>query len=272
MSNRDRFRLLVVSLAISLAGCVSGYKQFYQQAPGATPDAVAARRANPPPAVPVVERSQPADASTILDAYARRGFILVGYSMFNSGRREPERNAVNQGTIVGADLVLILNPKYTGSITGSVPIVTPTTTTSYSSGTATAYGPGGTVTAHGSGTTTTYGTQTTYVPFTVHRVDYGAIYFVKQKLPLGVFMRDLDDSERKALQSNRGAAVHVVADGSPAFYADILPGDLVTAVNGVAVENAKGMIALLQRYAGQRVSIAIFRGGQHIEKTVQLNP
>ena len=117
----------------------------------------------------------------VLDAYAKRGYVQIGNAMFNSGRDEPETAAVHQGQKVGADLVLILNPKYTGSVTSSVPITTPTTNLSYTSGTATAYGSGGTVTAYGNSTTTTYGTTTNYVPITVNRSDYGAVFFVKQR-------------------------------------------------------------------------------------------
>src|SRR5690242_11140832 len=56
---------------------------------------------------------------------------------------------------VGADLVVILNPRCTGSTTSSVPITTPSTSTSYSTGTATAFKPGGPATVFGSGMTTT---------------------------------------------------------------------------------------------------------------------
>jgi hypothetical protein len=54
-----------------LAGCVSGYKEFYKQAQGATPEAVAARRAAAPPAMPIVERAEPGDSRAILHAYAK---------------------------------------------------------------------------------------------------------------------------------------------------------------------------------------------------------
>jgi len=57
--------------------------------------------------------------------------------MFNSGRPESEDAAVRQGEEVGADLVLVLNPNYTGSVNSRVPITTPTTSTTYSNATAT---------------------------------------------------------------------------------------------------------------------------------------
>lgn len=272
MTYRYSLPLLAVSLSILLAGCVSGFKQFYQPAQGATLEAIAALRSSPPPTIPTVERSQPGAGQAILDAYAKRGYVMIGHSMFNSGRPESEDSAIRQGQNVGADLVLILNPRYTGSVTSTIPITTPTTATSYSTGTATAYGPGGTVTAYGSGMTTTYGSTTNYVPLTIHRSDYGAVFFVRQRFGLGVFTRDLNDSERQEFQSNKGAAVRLVVDGTPAFDSDILVGDVIATVDGVGVSNAKALNDLVRERAGKRISITIVRRGQHIDKQVQLNP
>lgn len=265
-------RLAAAGAALALSACASGYSQFYRPAQGATPEAVAANRAMPPPDRPMVERSAPPSSpEKLLDAYAKRGYVLVGTSFFNSGSNESEDAAVEQGRKVGADLVLILNPRYTGSSTTALPFTTPTTSTSYSSGTATAYGPSGPVSAVASGTTTTYGTQTTYIPITVHRMDYGAAYFVKQRWGLGVLWRDLNDAERQALQSNKGVAVRVVVDDTPAFAADILPGDLILAVNGSPVLGQEPLSRMLRANAGQKVRLTLYRLGQKLEKDVQLN-
>jgi hypothetical protein len=265
-------RLFPLLLALVLTGCASGYKQFYKQAQGASPEAIAARRAAPSPPMPIVERAQPGEGRALLDAYAKRGYIMIGNSMFNSGRRPSDDSAVRQAQSVGADLVVILIPRYTGSETSSVPITTPTTSTSHSTGTATAFGSGGSVTAYGSGTTTTYATTTNYVPITVHRSDYAAFYFVKQRFDLGIFTRDLNDGERQELQTNKGAVVRLVVDGTPAFNADILVGDVITAIDGIAVSNAQTGREHLRERRGKLVSLSIVRRGQRIEKTVQLNP
>lgn len=265
-------RVLILGLAFTLCACASGYKQFYVQAPGATPEAIAMLRANSPPAVPQVERSAPIDTMQMLDAYAKRGFAMIGYSQFNSGQNESESSAVEQGKEVGADIVLIVNPQYTGSITTSVPLTTPTTSTAVTSGTATAYGPGGTVTAFGTATTTVHGTSTTYIPMTVHRSDYTAVYFVRQRFSLGAFVRNLDDAERQSLQTNQGVVVRIVVDNSPAFYADILPGDMILSIDGAAVSTQEHFTQILQARRGASVTVAIVRSGQRIEKVVQLNP
>lgn len=263
---------VAVLMAALLAGCASGYSQFYKPAPGATPEAIAATRVAPPTGQPIVERAAPpgSDATALLDAYAKRGYVLIGSSTFNSGTAESEDAAIQQGRKVGADLVLILNPRYTGSTTTAMPLTTPTTTTSYSTGTATAYGAGGVVNAYGSGTTTTYGTATTMIPITVHRSDYGAGYFVKRKWSFGTLWRDLNDQERQELQSNKGVFVRVVVDNSPAYQADILPGDILLAVDGEPVLNQESISNLLRARAGQKIALSVYRRGNRIEKSVQL--
>ncbi len=266
--------LLVISTltaTLTMFGCANGYKEFYRPAQGATPEAIASLRAEPPPKVPTVERAQPGEPQVILDAYAKRGYEMIGNSSFNSGRQESEENAVRQAQDVGADLVLILNPKYTGTITSSIPITTPTTTTSYSTGTATAYGNRGAVTAYGSGTTTTSGTTTNYIPMTIHRSDYGAVYFVKQKIGLGISVRDLNDAERQELQTNKGAVIRLVVDSSPAFNSDILVGDIVVSVDGIAIDNPKSLGDILRDRRGKRIQISLVRRGQKIEKSIQSN-
>jgi len=197
---------------------------------------------------------------------------MIGSAFFNSGDGGDEDEAVEQGQKVGADLVLVLSPKYTGTVTTSIPITTPTTTTSQTTGHATAFGAGGPVSVFGSATTTTYGSETTYVPMTVHRSDYGALYFVKRRFTFGALWRDLNDQERQSLQTNKGIAIRVIVDGSPAFDADLLPGDLVTAVDGEPVVNSAGLTKTLEEKAGQALTLSVVRQGQPLKKTVQLAP
>jgi hypothetical protein len=265
-------RAISLILILTMTGCASGYKSFYKPAPSATPETIAARRASPPPSMPLIERAQPGDWNAILDAYAKRGYVMIGESFFNSGRSESEEGAIQQAQQIGADIVLILNPKYTGSVTSSIPITTPTSTTSYSSATATAYGPGGTVNAYGTGTTQTYGSKTEYVPVTVHRSDYGAVFFVKQRFTLGAFLRELNNTERQEIQTNKGAVIKQVVDGTPAFNSDLLVGDIITAVDGIPVINTATHSDLLSQRRGKTITLSIIRSGKSLEKQVQLNP
>lgn len=227
-------RVVVVLATVLLSSCVSGYREFYQAAPGATPEVVAKKRSGLRPKEPVLAHAggQPSD---VVSAYTRQGYGLIGYSSFNSGHSESDSGAMAQGAKVGADLVVVVNSKYTGSVTTSLPLTTPTTSTSYTNGSATAFGPSGSATAYGQSTTTTYGSQTTYIPMTVQRYDFGALYFIKRHIVLGANWRDLNDDERKSLQSNKGVYVIAVVDGSPAYKADLLPGDVIVAIDGAPV-------------------------------------
>ena len=246
---------LPLFFTLFLTAC-SGYKEFYKQAQGATPEAVAAIRVAPPPATPIVERAQRGDSKMILDAYAKRGYIMIGSSMFKTGHPESEDSAVRQAQDVGADLVLILNPRYAGTVTYDIPI---------------------TILTRAPNNPARLSSQalddiTSYAPATIALSDYGAVYFVKQRFRLGALSRDLNDAERQELQTNQGAVVRLVVDESPAFNADLQIGDVVIAVDGVAIANAQAFNELFRERAGKQVAISIVRRGQRLEKTVQLNP
>lgn len=265
--------VIVIALAATLlTGCASGYREYFKPTTNLSAERVAALRVSPPPLIPSIERARPGNFDEILDVYAKRGYVMIGHSMFNSGRAESDEGALQQGKDVRADLVLILNPNYTNTVTSVVPITTPTSSTTYSNATATAYGRGGSVTAYGSGTSTTYGSTTNFVPMTVHRSDYGAVYFFKQKFGLGAFFRDLSDRERQELQTNRGAVARLIVDGTPAFNADLLIGDVFLAVDGVVISNTQTLSELLSARNGQMVTFSVLRRGEKMEKTVQLSP
>jgi len=263
-------RILIVAAAVMLVGCATGYKDFYRPLPNATPDMIAKSRSAPPPAEPAVDHTG-LTGKALGDAYGAQGYAVIGYSSFNSGHKESDSNAVQQGKKVGADLVVISNPQYTGTQSSVIPIVTPTSSTSYTSGSATAYGSGGTATAYGSATTTTYGSQTNFIPISTNRYDYLAVYLVKSKVTLGLRTVDLTSEQRQELQSNHGVMVTVVITGSPAYDADILVGDFVLAMDGTPVAGAAGYSDLIRQKAGKLVSVTIYRHGQTFAKDIQLH-
>ncbi|WP_341783417.1 PDZ domain-containing protein [Pseudomonas putida] len=258
------------TLALGLSGCVNGYKEFYTPANGVSAEIIALNRAAPAPLQPSVEHASIAESEKLIAAYAKRGYSMIGYSAFNSGERVSDSEAIKQGVAVQADIVLIFNPQYTGSVTSSVPLTVPTTSTSYTTGSATAFGPGGPVTAYGNASTTTYGSNTTYIPVTVNRSDYGAAYFVKMRFRFGAFLRDLNDAERQTLQTNQGVTVLTIVDDTPAYQADILPGDVLTMIDGEKISNTEAFNRMNTARKGKQILLSVIRQGQRIEKTVQL--
>ena len=254
-----------------ITGCASGYSTHYTPATGATPEAISANRAAPPPEMPHLEHSTQKNGDAIASEYGKQGYSVIGYSFFNSGRGESEENALQQGKKVGADLVVILNPKYTGSITNNIPITTPTTSTSYTTGSFTAYGSSGTVNAYGSATTTTYGNATTYIPVTTHRSDYGAIFFVKIRAKLGLVVRDLNDSEIKKFNTSHGVIVSTIIKNSPAFVADILPGDYIKIIDNKKILTSANAAEISKNSQNESVEIIIERDGMQIIKLINLH-
>jgi hypothetical protein len=269
-----RNSLSALFLSLTLAGCATtdGYSQFYTPVPGATPEKIAETRAAPPASIPQVVHAGSSDENT-KRRLVREGYAVIGYCSFTSGYRQNDDDAVDLGKKVGADLVVIFNTEYAGSVTSTVPLTTPTTTTSYTNGMATAYGTGGSAVAFGNSTTTTYGTNTTYVPQTVNRYQYGAAYLVKRRYRLGIASsRDLSDHERQELQTNRGVYVEAIVDGTPAYTSDILPGDIITAVDGSGIDSDTNFGELISARAGRTVELTIIRHGTTISKSVSLLP
>jgi membrane-associated protease RseP (regulator of RpoE activity) len=262
MLNRTRVALAVVSVA-GLAACVNPYQRFYS----GMPDARQAPRYEATTGEPQVFSS--GDVQADVHAALRKGYMVVGYSSFNARSDVNAEYARWHARQIGAHVVLVAS-KYSHTVSGAIPWSVPKTTTSYSTGTATAYGPGGTVTAYGSGTTTTYGSETVMIPYSVARSDYVAVFLAKHRpLPFGAFMRDLDENTRRAAQTNAGVQVIEIEDGSPAANADILPGDVLLYFNTERITNMARASELIKANAGQTVVVRLNRNGTVIDKELR---
>lgn len=235
----------VAILAALLGGCTtSGYQKFY------TPYANATSLPNPEflkeGQVPQVLGSD--NFQDDVKALRAKNYVPIGFSSFNGGYEDKE-NAVAQAKRIGATLVLI-GSKYTDTQTTTSALILPDNKTTYHSGSAygTAsysnnYGGYGAANsnAYYSGTSTTYGTQV--VPYTAQqkRYDQNAVYLVKisPKMRFGVVLSDLSPGLREKHQRNTGAVAEVVVEKTPAFYSNILVGDIIIAVDGVNVRDTQ---------------------------------
>ncbi|HZU64588.1 MAG TPA: PDZ domain-containing protein [Novosphingobium sp.] len=198
----------------------------------------------------------------------RKGFAPIGYTSFETGNNKTG-DAVRFAKKLKARY-LIVHANLQSSRTTSMPLTLPNTTTSYTNGNASAYGSGGY--AHGtySGTTTTYGTKTTYIPITVNRFSKAAIYFQEvPKIGFGVFSRELTPAEMQRLETRHAVAVRFVRDGSPAYVADIFPGDIITKINGLPVGTEVVKAALI---GPQPVTLHVDRNGQQKDISVNVPP
>jgi hypothetical protein len=252
--------------ALVLCACANPYAQFYRgRADGRTlPNYV-------PPDTPLQIYSTnnfPRD----VDALERHSFAPIGESSFNIAEsRVSERELQAEAEKLGAAVVLVAS-RYTGTVTGAVPLVMPNNSTSYTTGNATVTGPGGVADVTGSTTTNTYGSSVVMMPYAIRRADFDAVYFVKVHQHFGVFYGVIDDATRARLQTNAGALIKTIVEGSPAAHADILPGDIILAVDGERVDGPEGLNSQLRARLGHEITFTIDRNGQRIEKKATPEP
>ncbi|MEK8088936.1 trypsin-like peptidase domain-containing protein [Thermithiobacillus plumbiphilus] len=90
---------------------------------------------------------------------------------------------------------------------------------------------------------------------------------------LGIGAQDLDAalSESFGLSSTEGALVTAVLPDSPAAQAGLQPGDIITAINGVKLHNAKDLLNQVADFKpGTRISLSFLHQGARIQKRVRV--
>jgi hypothetical protein len=234
---------LILLLAGSLEACAttSGYQEFYPPVGELTtlPDVQFLQKGE----APVIYSSD--NLQRDHDILLSKGFVLIGQSSFN-GSLEGQEQAVLQAQRIGA-LVVVVSSTYTNTQINTVPLLIPNNTTTYGSGFA--YVGSGSASYFGS--STTYGTAVVPVTTQQRRFDQAALYFVKstKKHKYGLGVVDLTPELRSTHERNTGALIHVVIEDSPAFYANLLPGDILIQIDGVDVRNFEHALALMHSAA-----------------------
>jgi hypothetical protein len=257
-------------LAFLLAGCASNNVARFYKGSISQEDAAAYLR-------PFGGRTNVVEASDLqaqADSLERQGYVLVGESWFYGPSCPTEREIEKYGQKCGADVVLYFC-NYEGSSQSTLALPqfnAGTTATTYASGTV--YGPTGqSARFSGIGTTTTPGSaSTTYVPITVNRYRSGVTFWRKALPPvLGLRVEDLPDSLRVSLKRNAGVIIKIVLDDSPAFYANILPGDVLVSIDNQPITSMRDFSSVIRPYEGKRVALTVIRDGQETVIPLQLN-
>lgn len=258
-------RIALVVCAAILSACASGYQQFYK--PYVDAKNLQDVQTLPPSESPKIFSSN--DLQRDVKIAKSRGYIPIGHSSFN-GEMESERGVVKQAQETGAVLVLVTSD-FTETRTITTPLFVPNNQTTYSSGSV--YGTSGS--ANYSGTSTTYGTAVIPITSQQQRYDQTAVYFVKstRKLKFGLFSIDLPPELRSKLERNTGALIDIVAEESPAFAANVLPGDVLIELDGTTVLNAKHAGELMQSAhpTDRKVPLKVIRNGAERVIEVTLN-
>ncbi len=94
-------------------------------------------------------------------------------------------------------------------------------------------------------------------------------YYVRFRLPFGATFRDLREDERAAL-GRGGVRIGSVLAGTPAEEANLIGGDVVVAIDRVAIADRAGFQAALRRLAGRRVNLEVIRNGETLQRSVRL--
>ncbi|HXC17498.1 MAG TPA: PDZ domain-containing protein [Holophagaceae bacterium] len=261
--------LLLLTLAITL-GCTrpNPYSNFYHST-GALPTVYVPEdfeTVNGPARIYSYSSNITQDNQAMLE----NGYIEIGYSSFNgSASSSSESDIQKQASVIGASVVLVKSA-YTNTRTGSIPYTVQNpgqTIYSNSTGTANTYGSGGWATGTYSGSTTTYvpgGTSNYSIPYSVDRYDFGATYWIrKTRIHFGAYYSDLPNQLRASLQRNRGVLITLIIKRTPAWDANLLPGDVVIRLNGRDVTDAQEFTSLLTGNAGQSIALDIVRNGEN---------
>jgi hypothetical protein len=272
--------LLAAGLGLFLTGCATNpVRQFYQDDMPEMPVAFKQQLLLPngkPQIIAIAETQHKEEVHHLEE----QGYTIIGTLAIN-GPAISQAQLIKQAKKVGAAMVLC-SSEYSGTQQGVRPIVTyqpGQTYTTTESGTvnANAYGSGGYAsgfgTYSGSATTTSSGTyDTQYVPYKYDTYRTVASFWRQLKpLIFGARYSQIPEDLRISLQRNTGAYVSAVIQGSPAFRANILAGDIIIQIADTPILIMQDTSEPLQAHAGQKIQLKIIRNGQTIDVEVQLN-
>lgn len=260
--------VLLVLLAGLLGGCATNpFAQFYQDGTQKMPLTMQ-QGLLPPSKEPQIGIVTTATVQDECRHLVERGYALIGSAGF-AGPLAPRDQLIDQAKKVGAEVVLY-GSDFSHTEEGIMPWL------SYQPGqtfTTQQYGTIGGYAYSGTATTTTPGTyQTEFIPFQRQVFIQGATFW--RRLKPGIFgaqFGPLPDEVRARLQRNSGVAVFAVVEGSPAFRANIMRGDVVVQISDREAATVQEGMASLDALAGQNVPVKIIRDGHTLTMDVQLN-
>ena len=261
-------RYLWIFLIVNcLGGCTNGYEQFYKPTPGLANSLIHVQPFSGEPRL----ASNSGDVKRDIRAMYEQGYVLWWLFPILLEQPQNQSGAIAQAKKVRNVMVVLISSKYQNTVSGALPLTLPTATTSYSSGTVNAFGSGGSATGNYSGMTTTYGTQTTYIPYSIDKYEQAAFYFAPlERAGFGVMLNPLTDDERRQLGTNQGVQIVAVRNKSPAFKADVLPGDVILQVGSTTTYDVPTALRAFASAAGGDANVMVARGGERITKKIAI--
>jgi len=271
-------RSFFVICLVALTGCAqNGYSKFYQ--PYFDPQ-------SPPPQISdadlkYLEKNETPQIFSsnnlprdVLIARSKH-WMPIGYAAFN-GKMGTQDQVLSQAKAIGASMVLV-SSQFTENRTITTPLFIPNNQTTYYNGTTNGqvygnYGNNATFNSNTTGSATTYGTTVVPMTHVQSRYDQQAVYFAPflKKLRFGIGVDNLTPELRAKYERNTGALIGIVYEDTPAFKANILPGDILTEIDGKSVESAPQAMNLMNNTqpANGLSTLKILRNGE--EKTINV--
>ncbi len=209
------------------------------------------------------------DISTTEEALLENGYIPLGAAKFNSPQID-ERRAINAAREIGASIVIIKS-QYSRTKTETVPysVRQPDQTTTIRN---TRYKSDGKAIVKEQKITVEGEYQTQYIQQSTDYYDYQSVFWAKLKPPkIGIFVADLTNEQKQALQTNRGVEVKIVIKDTPAYTADILRGDILMKFNDERINDKKHFFQLVSKYKGQEITLNGLRDGAPFSIKLTIN-
>jgi len=214
----------------------------------------------------------------------RRGYAFLGNSSYTAGAsyNPTEKEIREHAARIGADYVLV-STLSAGSSQAVIPVPQfhpGQTSVTYSSGNINSYASSGGVAARGttnyqasSTTRTAPSTTSTLVPISVARYQFDATFWKKSKPPiLGVNSDYIPNEVRQSIGRSSGAFLKLIIDDSPAFRANLLPGDVIVQLGDTIIETPLDLNAAVAANAGRTVQLRLIRSNTEKLVQVRLNP
>lgn len=281
MKSLSIFTLAAIS-ALSLSGCmtVNSFKATYQPLViQSSLEHAAFLREGQQPVIEVTTNIKN-------DVYNKvsNGFVLLGHSSFNAPL-ESISNVVEQAVSLGATHVLTQSDYTNTEISTHLKKVSDKVTLIKSEQLNSkfhvddSYGPlennspcnrcGAHEVEQLTSSATAYVTRTVPYMVTKRRYDQKAYYFVKslQKNRFGFKVTDLPLDAAIELERNTGALVSLIYKRSPAFFAGIIPSDIIVRVNQTNIADSQHLLDILSNYPAnsKQCVITILRNNREIE-------
>jgi len=249
----------ILAAIVASAACANDFKRFYEPFPDTGPIPFTPDR-QPPKIVP--STSDPFQDIALL---WEKGYRPIGDARFTSVWVS-DKDALKFAKRIGATYVIRYS-KDKGTYSGTRTVETShSEDTPFRTNVTGSYGRTiGTLT----GTVTTRWTETEVIPYTYTLYGQIAVYFcLLEKRGSGLFLIPPTKEGTAAAGTNLGGQVLAVREGSPAYNADILPGDVITALDGQGLPTFSSFNRIIAEAGDAPILVTFYR--KHVEHQVAM--